>query len=66
MMSWLQLMGGEKTDINIKINPSIILIAGLQGCGKTTFSGKLAKYLKSKERQEPAAGGRRRLQACGY
>lgn len=45
------LMGGEKTDINIKNNPSIILIAGLQGSGKTTFSGKLANYLKSKGKQ---------------
>jgi signal recognition particle subunit SRP54 len=42
------LMGGEKTDLNLKANPSIILIAGLQGSGKTTFSGKLANYLKSK------------------
>ena len=42
------LMGGEKTDLNLKASPSIILIAGLQGSGKTTFSGKLANYLKSK------------------
>ena len=42
------LMGGDKTDINIKINPSVILIAGLQGSGKTTFSGKLAKWVKTK------------------
>ena len=47
------LMGGEKSDINIKTNPSIILIAGLQGSGKTTFSGKLAKYLKSKRGKHP-------------
>ncbi len=45
------LMGGEKTDINLKGNPAIILIAGLQGSGKTTFSGKLANYLKSKGKQ---------------
>ncbi len=44
----VQLMGGEKTDLNLKGNPSIILIAGLQGSGKTTFSGKLANYLKGK------------------
>jgi signal recognition particle subunit SRP54 len=44
----VELMGSEKSDINIKSNPSIILIAGLQGSGKTTFSGKLANYLKSK------------------
>lgn len=42
------LMGGEQEEINLKGNPSIILIAGLQGSGKTTFSGKLANYLKSK------------------
>jgi signal recognition particle subunit SRP54 len=46
-------MGGDKTDINIKINPSIILIAGLQGSGKTTFSGKLAKWVKSKRGKNP-------------
>ncbi len=47
------LMGGEKTDISIKANPSVILIAGLQGSGKTTFSAKLAKYLKSKRGKNP-------------
>ena len=47
------LMGGDKTDINIKINPSIILIAGLQGSGKTTFSGKLAKWIKTKRSKNP-------------
>ena len=47
------LMGGEKTDINIKPNPAIILIAGLQGSGKTTFSAKLAKHLKSKRGKNP-------------
>jgi signal recognition particle subunit SRP54 len=47
------LMGGDKTDINIKINPAIILIAGLQGSGKTTFSGKLAKWTKSKKGKNP-------------
>jgi len=49
----VDLMGGDKTDINIKINPSIILIAGLQGSGKTTFSGKLAKWAKSKRGKNP-------------
>lgn len=48
-----ELMGGDKTDINIKVNPSIILIAGLQGSGKTTFSGKLAKWIKSKRGKNP-------------
>jgi len=46
-----QLMGGESIDINLQGNPSIILIAGLQGSGKTTFSGKLASYLKKQGRQ---------------
>ncbi|MBX2945980.1 MAG: signal recognition particle protein [Cyclobacteriaceae bacterium] len=45
------LMGSESVDINLSGNPSIILIAGLQGSGKTTFSGKLANYLKRQGRQ---------------
>ena len=49
----VDLMGGDKTDINIKINPAVILIAGLQGSGKTTFSGKLAKWVKSKRNKNP-------------
>src|SRR5512140_766808 len=49
----VDLMGGDKTDINIKINPSVILIAGLQGSGKTTFSGKLAVWVKSKKGKNP-------------
>ncbi len=49
----VDLMGGDKTDINIKINPAVILIAGLQGSGKTTFSGKLAKWVKSKKGKNP-------------
>jgi len=43
------LMGGQATDINIKPNPAIVLISGLQGSGKTTFSGKLAHFLKTKK-----------------
>ncbi len=46
------LMGGTNTDINLKANPSIILIAGLQGSGKTTFSAKLANYLKTKRNRK--------------
>ena len=42
------LMGGTSTDINLTGHPAVILIAGLQGSGKTTFSGKLALQLKSK------------------
>jgi signal recognition particle subunit SRP54 len=49
----VELMGGDKTDINIKINPSIILIAGLQGSGKTTFSGKLARLVKTRRGKKP-------------
>ncbi len=48
-----KLMGGDKVDINIKGNPAIILIAGLQGSGKTTFSGKLANFLKTKKGKRP-------------
>ncbi|NOQ27200.1 MAG: signal recognition particle protein [Bacteroidales bacterium] len=48
-----ELMGGQSMDINIKGNPTVILIAGLQGSGKTTFSGKLANYLKSKKQKLP-------------
>ena len=47
------LMGGETADINLKNNPSIILMSGLQGSGKTTFSGKLAKMLKDKKSKRP-------------
>ena len=47
------LMGGASTDINIKGNPSIILMAGLQGSGKTTHSGKLANLLKNKRGKNP-------------
>ncbi|MCB0507047.1 MAG: signal recognition particle protein [Chitinophagales bacterium] len=48
-----QLMGGTASEINIKGNPSVILISGLQGSGKTTFSGKLANYLKTKLNKTP-------------
>ncbi len=47
-----ELMGGVNTDINLKSSPSIILIAGLQGSGKTTFSAKLANYLKTKRNRK--------------
>ena len=48
-----QLMGGEHVDINIKGNPAVILMSGLQGSGKTTFSGKLANMLKTKRGKKP-------------
>jgi signal recognition particle subunit SRP54 len=47
------LMGGSMQEINLKNNPSIILMSGLQGSGKTTFSGKLANYLKNKKGKRP-------------
>ncbi len=47
-----ELMGGNQEDINIKGSPAVILIAGLQGSGKTTFSAKLANYLKSKKAKQ--------------
>ncbi len=46
------LMGGENVDINLKGAPAVILIAGLQGSGKTTFSAKLANYLKNKRNRK--------------
>lgn len=48
-----ELMGGEMVDINTKGTPAIILIAGLQGSGKTTFTGKLANLLKTKKGKNP-------------
>jgi len=48
-----ELMGGTESEFNISGNPAIILIAGLQGSGKTTFSGKLANYLKTKKGKSP-------------
>jgi signal recognition particle subunit SRP54 len=45
------LMGGTSEDINVQGNPAVVLISGLQGSGKTTFSGKLASYLKKQGKQ---------------
>ena len=47
------LMGGKEADFNIKGSPAVILIAGLQGSGKTTFTHKLANYLKTKKFKRP-------------
>jgi signal recognition particle subunit SRP54 len=47
------LMGGDASELNIASSPSIILMSGLQGSGKTTFSGKLANYLKTKKNKKP-------------
>src|SRR5689334_4763512 len=48
-----ELMGGQEAAFNAKGNPAVILIAGLQGSGKTTFSGKLANFLKAKKGLSP-------------
>ena len=47
------LMGGNEVEINVKGAPAIVLMSGLQGSGKTTFSGKLANYLKTKKGKNP-------------
>ncbi len=49
----VELMGSNETPINFQGNPGIILLSGLQGSGKTTFSGKLANYLKTKKGKNP-------------
>lgn len=48
-----ELMGGQSVGINVKGSPGIVLVAGLQGSGKTTFCGKLAKHLKEKRQMTP-------------
>ena len=48
-----ELMGGDAAGINLSGTPSVILMSGLQGSGKTTFSGKLANYLKTKKTKQP-------------
>ena len=48
-----ELMGGDAEGINLSGTPSVILMSGLQGSGKTTFSGKLANYLKNKKSKKP-------------
>ena len=54
-----QLMGGEAVELKLEGRPAIVLMSGLQGSGKTTFSGKLANLLKNKQRKNPL------LVACG-
>lgn len=49
----VDLMGGSQEGVNLSGKPTVILIAGLQGSGKTTFSGKLANYLKQKRSKKP-------------
>ncbi len=48
-----ELMGGVESNLDISANPTIVLIAGLQGSGKTTFSGKLAYFLKNNKKKKP-------------
>ena len=48
-----ELMGGDVAGVNLSGNPSVILMSGLQGSGKTTFSGKLANFLKTKKNKKP-------------
>ena len=48
-----ELMGGDAEGVNLSVSPSVILMSGLQGSGKTTFSGKLANYLKNKKTKKP-------------
>lgn len=48
-----ELMGGTEAEFDLKSNPTVVLIAGLQGSGKTTFSGKLASFLKTKKNRKP-------------
>jgi signal recognition particle subunit SRP54 len=48
-----ELMGGDVAGINLSGNPTVILMSGLQGSGKTTFSGKLANFLKTKKNKNP-------------
>jgi len=49
----VNLMGGNEVEINVKGNPGIVLMSGLQGSGKTTFTGKLGNYLKTKKGKKP-------------
>ena len=47
-----ELMGGDVAGVNLSGNPTVILMSGLQGSGKTTFSGKLANFLKTKKNKK--------------
>ena len=53
----IQLMGGTKSDLNLSGNPTVILMSGLQGSGKTTFSGKLASFIKKKGKKPLLVAG---------
>ena len=52
-----QLMGGETAEIDLEGKPAVILMSGLQGSGKTTFSGKLATNAENEKEQEAVVGG---------
>ena len=51
------LMGGETSELQLKGHPAVILMAGLNGAGKTTFAGKLANMLKNKQQRRPLLAG---------
>ena len=61
-----RLMGGTAIDVELKSSPAVILMSGLQGSGKTTFSGKLANMLKSKKGEKSVIGCLRRIPSCCY
>ena len=61
-----ELMGGKAVDIDVNGSPAIILMAGLQGSGKTTFSGKLAQTLRTKRAKRPLLVALRRVPSCCY
>ena len=48
----IRLMGGNEVELDLKTNPSVVLMSGLQGSGKTTFTGKLGNYLKTKKKKK--------------
>ena len=61
-----ELMGGDTVGLKLENKPAIILMSGLQGSGKTTFSGKLANLLKTKEHKKTITCSLRRISSCCY
>jgi signal recognition particle subunit SRP54 len=61
-----ELMGGEQAPFDVDGNPAVILMSGLQGSGKTTFSGKLARKYKNEKGKKPSPRGLRRLPPCRH
>ena len=60
------LMGGNASELHLEGQPAIILMSGLQGSGKTTFSGKTGKHAEDKAAEEASARGVRRLLSRCY